>query len=243
MHPWHPRVVSAEDHDESPDWPVAVWQKLLTDGRIPFGGHVLVIGCRHPEVVELLDEFAFDVSGVDDRSATVDAASRLFPRLQFSFAPLNGPLPAPTNDFDLVLVQDVAAYAGDLVDVSPRMVTANLLSHLKPHGQLVFVRRLTGGSDLCAGHGPSCWIKHLACFPGITETASLADSWLSRETWNWLFRGEPRGSHLIVRHEAPLELLTRDAWQRCVRRGQLPGRAACCRTVSAPVTLPLRRAA
>jgi hypothetical protein len=67
----------------------------------------------------------------------------------------------------------------------------------------------------------------------------VADPWLSRATWNWLFRGEPRGAHLIVRHEAPLELLNREAWQRCVRRGQLPGRAACCEPVaSAPASVP-----
>ncbi len=243
MHPWHPRVVSADDSPVAGEWPVSVWQRLLIDSHIPFGGRVLVIGCRHPEVVEILDEFAFDVDGVDDQPTTVEAAHRLFPRLHFTFGRLDQPLPAPVHEFDLVLVHDVGAYAGDLLDLSTRLVTANLLSHLKPHGQLMFIRRLAGPCDVAAGHQASCWIKHLACFPGVVETACLSDPWLSRSTWNWLFRGQPRGAHLVIRHETPLELLNRDAWQRCARRGQMPGRAGCCSAVTPVKSIPLRRAA
>jgi len=243
MHPWHPRVVSVDDAPPAAEWPVAVWQRLLIGSQIPFGGRVLVIGCRHPEVVGILDEFAFDVDSVDDQPTTVEAANRLFPRLHFTFQRLDEPLPADAHEFDLVLVQDAAAYTGDLVDLQIRLVTANLLTYLKPHGQLIVIRRLTGDCDATAGHSPACWIKHLACFPGITETTCLSDSWLSKSTWNWLFHGQPRGAHLLVRHETPLELHNRDAWLRCARRGQMPGRSACCSAVATPQTLPMRRAA
>lgn len=243
MHPWHPRVVSADDTPLRGEWPVRLWHRLLVDSHVPFGGRVLVIGCRHPEVVQVLDECSFDVSGLDDQPATIETANRLFPRFEFTIGRLDEPLPEMTCAFDLVLVHEVEAYHRDLLDVSVRLVTANLLACLKPQGQLFAIRRLAGGADVDAGHHPQCWSKHLSCFPGMTEIAQLSDSWFSRSTWNWLWGNSPRGSHLIVRHEIPLELYSRDSWVRCARRGQLPGRGTCCEAAAMSVsTQAFRRA-
>jgi hypothetical protein len=228
MHPWHPRVVSAEETPQAGEWPVRLWQRLLVESRVPMGGRVLVIGCRQPEVVEILSECSFDVAGIDDDPVQVDAANRLFPRYSFSFCRLDEPLAAMNCACDLLLVHEVEAYRRDLLDISVRLMTANLLACLKPRGQLVVIRRLAGDRDVSAGHHPDCWAKHLACFPGTTVRDQFADPWFSRSTWNWLRGQSPRGSHLVVRHEVPLELYPRDAWVRCARRGQIPDRAACC---------------
>lgn len=228
MHPWHPRVVSAEETPLRAEWPVRLWHQLLIGSHVPFGGRVLVIGCGHPEVVEALDECAFDVAGMDDRPAAVAMANRLFPRFSFSIQSLHEPLADTAGGFDLVLVHEVDVYRRDLLDGSVRLATANLLACLKPHGQLFAIRRLAGLADVDAGHHPDCWLKHLSCFPGVTDIAQIADPWLSRSTWNWLLGRSARGSHLVVRHEIPLELYSRDAWVRCARRGQLQGRGACC---------------
>jgi hypothetical protein len=78
----------------------------------------------------------------------------------------------------------------------------------------------------------------------VTETTVFADSWFSRATWNWLLGRSPRGAHLVVRHELPLELFPREAWVRCARRGQISGRSACCPAAAGSHTAtPLRRAA
>lgn len=244
MHPWHPRVVSAEETPQVGEWPVRLWQRLLVDSHVPMGGRVLVIGCRQPEVVEILSECSFDVAGIDDDPVQVDAANRLFPRYTFSFSHLDQPLAAMNCAFDLLLVHEVDAYRHDLLDASARLVTANLLACLKPRGQLFVIRRFAGAQDVSAGHQADCWTKHLACFPGTTLRDQFADPWFSRSTWNWLWHRALRGSHLVVRHEVPLELYARDAWIRCARRGQLHGRAACCAAATSQIqATPQRRAA
>jgi hypothetical protein len=244
MHPWHPRVISDEEPSLAAEWPIRLWHRLLVDSRVPFGGRVLVVGCRRPEVVKALDECAFDVDGLDDQQSVVESASRLFPKFAFTFSPLDQTLPVPAQAFDLVLVQDTAAYRRDLLEPSARLATANILACLKPHGQLFFIRRMAGEVEVAAGHRRNCWTKHLACFPGVTETAVFFDPWFSRTTWNWLRGLTPRGSHLVVRHELPLELLHRETWIRCARRGYHTGRGACCPAAEAShERRPLQRAA
>jgi hypothetical protein len=93
---------------------------------------------------------------------------------------------------------------------------------------MFFIRRFAGSADLATGHSQDCWRKHVSCFPGVTETVRLPDPWFSRSTWNWLRGRSPRGSHLVIRHEVPLELYSRDVWLRCARRGQIHGRGPCC---------------
>jgi hypothetical protein len=243
MRACRPRVLSAED-PEGGEWPVGLWHRLLIDSGVPFGGRVLVIGCRHPELVAALDACAFEVEGVDDRHNVVETASRLFPKFRFTFSRLDDLLSVPNCSFDLVLVHDVEAYRHDLLDLSARLATANVLASLKPRGQLFVIRRMIGESELSVGHRGDCWTKHLSCFPGTTETAAFRDGWFTRATWNWIRGRTARAAHLVVRHELPLELLPRDAWIRCARRGQSLGRGACCDSAAElSHAEPLRRAA
>jgi hypothetical protein len=244
MHPWHPRVVSTEDSPLAGEWPVGLWHRLLVDSDVPFGGRVLVVGCRHPEVAATLGACSFDVDVLDDPQSTVEAAGRLFPKFSFTFSHLHDTSPIPAHSFDLVLVHEAATYRRDLLDASVRAATANILACLRPRGQVFFIRRLAGDAEILAGHTIRCWTRHLSCFPGVTETAVIFDSWFARSTWNWMLGRAPRGSHLVVRHELPLELIGRDAWQRCVRRGQISGREGCCAASAERLeAAPLRRAA
>lgn len=243
MHPWHPRVVSAAGTPAAGEWPVSLWQRLLIDHEMPLGGRVLVIGCRHPEVVAYLDGCSFDVDGVDDQPANVAAAARQYPNYNFTFARLEEQSPTAPHEVDLVLVHEADLYQRNLLEPQLRQATAQLLACLKPHGQLVFVRRLAGDQEAEAGHQAGCWSRHLACFPGETELTVLPDPWFSPATWNWLRGKSPRGRHLLIRHEVPLKLLSPLEWFSYARRGQGATSARCCTTVSAANSTTARRAA
>ena len=64
-----------------------------------------------------------------------------------TFARLDEQLPAPVHEVDLVLVHEADLYNRNLLELQVRLATAQLLACLKPHGQLVFIRRLIGQSS------------------------------------------------------------------------------------------------
>ena len=243
MHPWHPRVVSAEGTSAAGEWPVSLWHRLLVNRDISLGSRVLVIGCRHPEVVAYLDGCSFDVDGIDDQPDHVAAAAQQFPKFNFTFARLDERPPAPSHEIDLVLVYEADLYNQNLLDSRVRMATAQLLACLKPQGQLVFIRRLFGESEVEAGHAIGCWNRHLAAFPGKTELTQLADPWFSSSTWNWLRGKCPRGKHLLIQHQVPMKLLSPADWTSFAHRGQGATRSLCCASAGAEHAHPARKAA
>ncbi|MFO0917930.1 MAG: hypothetical protein U0872_06390 [Planctomycetaceae bacterium] len=243
MHPWHPRVVSAEGTSAAGEWPVSLWHRLLVKHEISLGSRVLVIGCRHPEVVAYLDSCSFDVDGVDDQPDHVAAASQQFPKYNFTFARLDESPPAPAHEIDLVLVHEADLYNQNLLDAHVRLATAQLLACLKPQGQLVFIRRLVGDSEVEAGHAAGCWNRHLAAFPGKTELTLLSDPWFSSSTWNWLRGKCLRGRHLLIQHQVPMKLLSPSDWISFAQRGQGATRSACCASTCAANSNFARKAA
>jgi len=129
------------------------------------------------------------------------------------------------------------------LDGRVRMATAQLLACLKPQGQLVFIRRLFGESEVEAGHAIGCWNRHLAAFPGKTELTQLADPWFSSSTWNWLRGKCPRGKHLLIQHQVPMKLLSPADWTSFAHRGQGATRSLCCASAGAEHAHPARKAA
>jgi len=145
-------------------------KRILTVHGVKIGGQVLVAGCADGELVALLDHLSYDVMGVDDSHDRVSIARDAFPQFDFRYERLEESPPAADHQFDMVIVQDLQAYRQNLMDLGCRRATANLITCLKPRGDLVFVRPQENHGRGCAWHNVSCWKRHLACFPGELET-------------------------------------------------------------------------
>lgn len=205
--------------------------RLLNSQGLPLGSRILVVGCGRGELISFLDEMSFDVEGVDDSAEAVAVSRKILPRFDIRFVRLSEALPVNDHQFDLVLVQDVATYQGNLLDGGARKATANMLSCLKPRGRLVFIRRSLGRWEELTPHEERCWTRHLACFPGDVQVSHYPDSWLARIP-QWLVRRQtPQPGYYTVTIECPLQLITRAEWLDYARRGAMTGRGACCDSV------------
>jgi len=202
--------------------------RVLTAQRLPLGSRILVVGCGRGELISFLDEMSFDVDGVDDSTEVVAASRQILPRFEIRFVRLSEALPIAEHEFDLVLVQDISAYHGNLLDFSCRKATANMLASLKPNGRLVFIRRSVGGWEELPQHDERCWTRHLACFPGDVKVARYPDTWLSGLPRLWGNRHKPRPGYYTVTFDSPLRLLDQPTWQDYARRGLMTGQGACC---------------
>ena len=140
--------------------------------------------------------------------------------------------------FDLILVDDFEGYRGSLLELGLRLMTAQLLSRLKPGGDLVVIhgaaRGPMGDSSSNAAHDAVCWTRHLACFPGQLESTEFPAPWFSRSTWHWMLGRGSTPAEMMVSLRTPSERLTVEQWQEHARRGLLTSATACC-----PAALPL----
>lgn len=178
------------------------------------GQRVLVAGTGCDELTDWLNSLGFDVETL--RDATLESAA---------------PEPPPPA-FDLILVDELDQYRGNLLELSSRLVTAQLLSCLKPGGDFVVIRDAAAGSvgalAESTSHDAVCWTRHLACFPGRLETAEFPAPWFSRNTWHWLLGHGSAPAELAVSLRTPAERLTSAEWQEHARRGLLTDAACCC---------------
>ena len=209
--------------------PVRLLKQVLIGRGLRLGGRVLVAGCGHGNLVAFLDGIAYDVDAIDDSVDGIDEAQRLFPRFNFHYARLDEAIPAPSDEFDLILVQDLCVYRDNLLDLRTRSATANLLGCLKPGGDLVFVRK-HGGNLGCGTeqHGADCWKRHLACFPGQIETKDYCESFLENLRWDWLVGKREHCDYFTVTLQTPPEKLSRAFWRDFARRGLMTGQGSCC---------------
>ena len=222
--------------------PTRLLKKVLLGHGLRFGGRVLVAGCGHGELVSFLDGIAYQVDGISDSRDEIDEARRRFPQFEFQYARLAETVPEPKDEFDLILVQDLCVYQDNLLDLRTRSATANLLSCLKPGGDLVFVRKRRGNSGCGTSHHSGCWKRHLACFPGQLELTDFRESFFERAAWDWLFGTRDHTDYFTVTLQTPAEKLGRLYWRDFARRGLMTGQGNCCpqRSVQAPL---IRRAA
>ena len=197
-------------------------KRVLVGGGHSIGQRVLVIGTGCGELIEWLNSLGFDVDSLGKSSLELTAGE------------------SSRSMFDLILVDDFDRYRGSLLDLSLRLVTAQLLSRLKPGGDLVVIRAAARGpmddSSTSTSHDAVCWTRHLACFPGRLETTEFSASWFSRSTWHWMLGRGSAPAELTVSLRIPSERLTVEQWQDHARRGLLTGAAACC-----SAALPLQR--
>jgi SAM-dependent methyltransferase len=208
--------------------PTRLLKQVLIGHGLRLGGRVMVAGCGHGELVAFLDGIAYDVEAVDDSVDEIEDARQHFPRFDFHYARLDESVPAPQDDFDLILVQDLCVYRDNLMDLRTRSATANLLSCLKPGGDLVFVRKDKGVLGCGSGHNALCWKRHLACFPGQIEMAEYSESYFGKDGWDWIFGKRDHKSYFTVTLQTPPEKLNRSFWRDFARRGLMTGQAACC---------------
>jgi SAM-dependent methyltransferase len=233
---------SSDSHEISGlEVPSRLLKQVLVGHGLRFGGRVLVAGCGHGELVSFLDGLAYQVNAIDDSSDVIDDVRQRFPQFEFQLTRLDESFPVTNNEFDLIIVQDLSVYRNNLLDLRTRTATANLLSCLKPGGDLVFVRKEVASSGAVARHSPHCWKRHLACFPGQFETASYAESLFERAEWDWLFGAREHRNYFTVTLQSPSEKLHRNFWRDFGRRGLMTGQGNCCPIKT--VTDGLRRAA
>ncbi len=208
--------------------PTRLLKQVLIGHGLRLGGRVLVAGCGHGELVAFLDGIAYNVDAVDDSTDEIEDARRHFPKFDFHYARLDESIPAPSDEFDLILVQDLCVYRDNLMDLRTRSATANLLSCLKPNGDLVFVRKQKGILGCGSGHNPGCWKRHLACFPGQIETKDYRESYFQLAGWDWLLGEREHENYFTVTLQTPSEKLNRNFWRDFARRGLMTGQSSCC---------------
>ena len=208
--------------------PRRLLKQVLVGHGLRFGARVLVAGCGHGELVAFLDEIAYQVEVIDDSTDSISEARTCFPQFEFHYARLEESIPVPADEFDLILVQDLCAYRQNLLDLTARSATANLLGCLKPGGDLVFVRKKNGQMRCGAEHPCGCWKRHLACFPGQLELAEYRESFFERAQWDWLFGKRSHSDYYTVTLQTPKEKLQKTFWRDFARRGLMTGQGTCC---------------
>ena len=222
-------------------YPSRLLKQVLVGHGLRFGGRVLVAGCTDGELVPFLDGLAYHVDAIDDSSDVIDDVRQRFPQFKFQLTRLDESFPVANEEFDLVVVQNLSVYRNNLLDLRTRTATANLLSCLKPGGDLVFVRKEPASHGTDSEHGPECWKRHLACFPGQFESVTYCESLLERSNWDWLFGAREHGNYFTVTLQSPPEKLHRNFWRDFGRRGLMTGQGLCCQLKT--VTEGIRRAA
>ena len=189
-------------------------KRVLVGGGHSIGQRVLVAGTGCDELIEWLDSLGFDVDSLGETPLELTAGD------------------SSGSAFDLILVDDFERYRGGLLELGLRLMTAQLLSRLKPGGDFVVIqdaaRGPMGDSSSNTAHDAVCWTRHLACFPGQLATNVFPTPWFSRSTWHWMLGQGSAPAELTVSLRTPSERLTVEQWQEHARRGLLTGAASCC---------------
>ena len=192
-------------------------KRVLVGGGHSIGQRVLVVGTGCDELIEWLNSLGFDVDSQGKTPLELTAGDSSW------------------SAFDLILVDDFERYRGSLLELGLRLMTAQLLSRLKPGGDLVVIHDAGRDSSNNTAHDAVCWTRHLACFPGQLETTEFPAPWFSRSTWHWMLGRGSAPAELTVSLRTPSERLTVEQWQEHAQRGLLTGAATCC-----SATLPLQ---
>lgn len=197
-------------------------KRVLVGGGHSIGQRVLVVGTDCDELIEWLSALGLDVDSLGETSLELAAGESSW------------------SAFDLILVDDFDRYRGSLLNQGLRLLTAQLLSRLKPGGDFVVIRDAACGpmddSSNSTSHDAVCWTRHLACFPGQLETTEFPAPWFSRSTWHWMLGRGSVPAELTVSLRIPSERLTVEQWQDHARYDLLTGATCCC-----SATLPLQR--
>jgi SAM-dependent methyltransferase len=170
----------------------------------------LNVGCGGDEFTQFVNFLGFEATGID--ALPLPAASKL-----------------PEQEFELVLVRDLAEHRSDLSARQALAVTAELASCVRPGGRLVLLARLDPTwSDSPGGHLRSCFARHLACFPGKSQICYFPDGIIDPRTWNWMLGRQPRSGFLAATLHVEEAAMPRARWRALAAAAARQSLRACC---------------
>lgn len=207
----------------NPPLPARLLHRILVGGNHNIGEHVLIAGDHCGETAEWLDELGFDVEAIDDSNERLSARQRCGARFEIRLAKLDLTDNLGDVPFDLILADELSLHRDNLLSLRARLATAELLSHLKPQGELVIVREPRSQ----VRHDVACWTRHLACFPGRLETFAYPTPLFSREMFRWIVHGNRPEPFLTVSLKVPSERLTQVEWCHHAQCGLLTSQSCC----------------
>gem|GEM_PF-1614985 len=239
----YPAMEPETQPDNTVSLTTRMWWKLLTRPMLPPRSRVLVVGSRPLDVIELLLDLAYDVSGLCLTAEAVLVGRRTLPIADFQLWKPGAYEHGFEAPFDLVLITDFQFGNRNLYDLSSRLETSALLATMKPQGRCL---------TLCAGsanaaHSSACWQRHLDCFPGECQTEQLIPAWWRTWQARWNRQTLPKPVHAVTL-KIPDMPMTLGEWKSFARAGLLTGKGACCPSAQLAATqiaseIPQRRVA
>uniref|UniRef100_A0A7C2P1Z1 Class I SAM-dependent methyltransferase n=1 Tax=Schlesneria paludicola TaxID=360056 RepID=A0A7C2P1Z1_9PLAN len=206
--------------DADRDLPRRLWRQLLLRSSVQVGGTALVIGTQPLTAAERLCEFGLDVLALCHDPAAVMTGRLRCPAAEFQpFDPTRA-WGLSAQAYDLALVLDTEPCPANLLSREARLVTASVLSALKPGGRLLWRHE----SRPEAPHHSGCWFRHLACFPGEIDVQSVSVPWWPLSAWHPVRRRETT----LVEFTIPAAAVSPAEWRHCVDTGLLTDRRSCC---------------
>ena len=151
-------------------------RRLLHERQIRAGSHVLVAGCGDGSLLKWLASRGVKAVGLDWRPECVLAARGNAPESSVRLWRPAQEVPFEPGSMDLTLAFDLPEHAGDLFSPAAVISTANLLSTLRPEGDLVLIHRVPAQHDCEDLHRRACYARHLGCYAGTCRVRSIADS-------------------------------------------------------------------
>ena len=230
------------------DWllPVRPWRRecpetrlvrrLLHERQMRAGAQVLVAGPGDGSLLTWLNARGMKAVGLDWRPECVLAARAEAPASPVRLWRPAQEAPFEQGSIDLALAFDLPEHAGDLFSPAAAISTANLLSSLRPEGDLVLIHRVAAQHDPENLHRRACYARHLGCFAGTCRVRSIADS-----SGMW----RRTGGHLTATLQTPDVALSLSHWRGQALRAlarQSPGAACCDRRAGSTNETTLRAA-
>jgi len=209
--------------------PRRVLRHVIFAHEVGVGSRVLVAGRDDGELVRFFDRLGFSASGFDETDSGKVAAFGMSPSSLFNAGEEGTPLPVERDRFDLVVVRDLRAYQGSLFSVSALEATAKLMACVRNCGHLVFVQRVaTLLSSGAGGHSPSCYVRHLSCFPGTCAFAEFPVGQTRSRSWQEILRFRRLSQIAAVSLRCPSQPIPRSDWLSRARAAAEAHAQPCC---------------
>jgi hypothetical protein len=206
--------------------PYRITRALASPRWLPRGAKVLVIDHDPKHLIELFVFRGYDAVGLDAVNQRIVTAHHV-PDAPLRF--VNKALVLPEHYFDLVIARDLQLYQRDMSQTATRVMTANLLSSLKPAGKMsVLVRQKPTWQDSPGGHLKSCFERHFQQFGVSCQGKFIGDGWSRWRTWNWLIGEQPRWGYFVANATLTFDTLTRAQWHALAMTDHRTVVPSCC---------------